>query len=71
MRIKKAKETLLVYENTRTRIRYNFRKVDGHTYVFTNDEGVRESITSYKIKKDGWKFVPDASCLASHRPVVG
>jgi len=70
MRIKNSKETLLIYENTLTKKRYNFRKVDSHSYVYTNDEGVRETVGVYRIKKGDWKFIPGLSGIARDRSHV-
>jgi hypothetical protein len=70
MRLKTSKKTVLVYENTKTGRRYDFRKVDSHSYVYTNDEGVRESVGVYRIKKGDWKFIPGASSISRTRPEV-
>lgn len=69
-RIRSAQKTLLVYENAATGKRYEFRKVDAHTYVYTKEDGTRESVGVYRIKKGDWNFIPEASSITRIRPSV-
>jgi hypothetical protein len=69
-RIKESQKTVLIYENAETGKRYQFRKVDSHSYVYDKEDGTKESVGIYAIRKKRWKFIPGESSLMKIRPSV-